>query len=165
MEIVFCGKETSVSSFSRLKCTPLSLRPCEIHLPVCSCTGKEGKQAAFQKQFWRREELYMGIFDPDKVITIYSLREAVTDGAVVEVFKDEWGELSRGKPIAASINVYEDESPEALVEIWNRFVFWRKFVFGKLPENERIFSTEIDYRTIWVIDYKAFFMMMYPEEY
>jgi hypothetical protein len=35
----------------------------------------------------------------------------------------------------------------------------------KLPERERLFSTEIDYRTIWVIDYKAFFMMMYPEDY
>jgi hypothetical protein len=108
---------------------------------------------------------YMGIFDPDEVITIYSLREAIADGAVVEVFKDEWDQLSRGKPIAATINVYEDERFEDLVRIWNDFGFWRKYVMRKLPERERLFSTEIDYRTIWVIDYKAFFMMMYPEDY
>jgi hypothetical protein len=50
----------------------------------------------------------MGIFDPDEVITIYSLREAIADGAVIEVFKDEWDQLSRRKPIAATMNVYED---------------------------------------------------------
>jgi hypothetical protein len=107
----------------------------------------------------------MGIFDPDEVLTIYSLREAVADGAVIELFKDEWDQLSRGKAIAATINVYEDERFEDLVRIWNDFVFWRKFVMPKLPERERLFSTQIDYRYVWVIDYKVFFMMMYPEDY
>jgi hypothetical protein len=107
----------------------------------------------------------MGIFDPDEVITIYSLREAIADGAVIEVFKDEWVQLSRGKPIAASINVYEDVSVENIVRIWNDFGFWRKYIMRKLPGNKRLVSTEIGYKTIWVIDYKAFFMMMYPEDY
>jgi hypothetical protein len=35
----------------------------------------------------------------------------------------------------------------------------------KLPERERLFSTEVDYRTIWVMDYKVFFLMLYPEDY
>jgi hypothetical protein len=107
----------------------------------------------------------MGIFDPDEVITIYSLRQAIADGVVIEVFKDEWDELSRGKPITATISVYEDVRFEDLVRIWNDFVFWRKYIMRKLPERERLFSTKIGYRTIWVIDYKAFFMMMYPEDY
>jgi hypothetical protein len=38
----------------------------------------------------------MGIFDPDEVITMYSIREAIDDKAVVEVFKDEWDQLSEG---------------------------------------------------------------------
>jgi hypothetical protein len=113
----------------------------------------------------QKGKIYMGIFDPDEVITIYSLRKAIADAAVIEVFKDEWDQLSRGKPIAATINVYEDERFEDLVRIWNDFVFWRKYIMPKVPERERLFSTEIDYRTIWVIDYKAFFMMMYPEDY
>jgi hypothetical protein len=52
---------------------------------------------------------------------------------VIEVFKREWDQLSRGKPIVASMNVYEGVSGEELVEIWNRFVFWRKFIVPKLP--------------------------------
>ena len=107
----------------------------------------------------------MGIFDPDEVITIYSIKQAIEDGAVIEVFKDEWDQLSRGKPIVASMNVYEGVSFEDLVRIWNDFVFWRKYVFRKLPEKERLFSTEIGYKTVWVIDYKVCFMMMYPEDY
>jgi hypothetical protein len=107
----------------------------------------------------------MGIFDPDEVITIYSLREAISDGAVIEVFKDEWDQLSGDKPIVASINVYEGVSEEGRVEIWNRFVFWWQFVMPKLPKKQRLFSTTINYKTIWVIDEKVFFMMIYPEDY
>jgi hypothetical protein len=39
------GKETRVSSFARLKCTPLRSGLAEIHFPLFSFTGKEGKQA------------------------------------------------------------------------------------------------------------------------
>ena len=77
----------------------------------------------------------MGIFDPDEVITIYSLREAIADGVAIEVFKDELDKLSRGKPIVASMNVYEGVRFEDLVRIWNYFVFWRKYIMRKLPEN------------------------------
>jgi hypothetical protein len=97
----------------------------------------------------------MGIFDPDEVITIYSLRQEIADGALVEVFKNEWHDLSGGKPIVASVNVYEEANSVELVEIWNRFVFWRKIVMPKLPEEKRFFSTKIDYHTIWVIDDKV----------
>lgn len=108
----------------------------------------------------------MGIFDPDEVITIYSLRQAIAQGVLIEVFKGEWDELSGGKPILASMNVYEGVKPEELVEVWNRFVFWRKLVMLKLPkEKKKFFSTEIDYHTIWVIDERVCFTMMYPEDY
>jgi hypothetical protein len=64
------------------------------------------------------------------------------------------------------MNVYEDLSLAGLVEVWNMFVFWRKFVMPKLPKKEKwLFSTEIDYHTIWVIDYRVCFTMMYPEDY
>jgi hypothetical protein len=107
----------------------------------------------------------MGIFDPDEVITIYSLKQAIADGAVIEVFKDEWDQLSRGKPIVASMNVYDGVSIENIVMVWNDFVFWRKYIMRKLPENKRWFSTKIDYKTVWVMDYKVFFMMIYPDDY
>jgi hypothetical protein len=54
------------------------------------------------------------------------------------------------------MNVYENMKHEELVEIWNRFVFWRKIVMSKLPEQKRLF---------WVMDDGVFFMMIYPEDY
>lgn len=107
----------------------------------------------------------MGIFDPDEVITIYSLEKAIEDGVLVEVFKKRWNELSGGKPIVASINVYENVSREELEEVWNRFVFWQKYVRHKLPEEERLFSTEIDAFAVWVIDDRVCYTILYPEDY
>jgi hypothetical protein len=107
----------------------------------------------------------MGIFDPEEVINEYSIKQAVEDGALVEVLKNEWRQLSSGKPIVASANVYELEGEDAVVEIWNRFVFWRKYVCPKLPENQRRFSTEIGVSSVWVIDYKVCFAILYLEDY
>lgn len=61
----------------------------------------------------------MGIFDLDEVITEYSLKEALEDGALVEVFKNRWRQLSGGKPIVATMNVFEQVSKQELMEIWN----------------------------------------------
>jgi hypothetical protein len=105
------------------------------------------------------------MFDPDEVITEYSIREAIEMGALVEVFKDRWSELSGGKPIVASMNVYEEVSQKDLVEIWNRFVFWRKFIMLKLVEKERWFSTEVGVSTIWIFDDRVCFTILYPEDY
>jgi type I site-specific restriction endonuclease len=43
-----------------------------------------------------KEVIIWGIFDPDEVITAYSLKQAVEDGVLVEIFKKRWGELSAG---------------------------------------------------------------------
>jgi hypothetical protein len=68
----------------------------------------------------------MGIFDPDEVITVYSLKQAVEDGALVEIFRNRWGRLSGGKPIVATANLFENVSLAGLGEIWNEFVDWKK---------------------------------------
>jgi hypothetical protein len=91
------------------------------------------------------------------LVFVYNYKEFAIAHAVFTRFE--------GKPIAASVNVYEDERFEDIVRVWNDFVFWHKFVMRKLPENERIFSTKIEHRFVWVMDYKVFFMMMYPEDY
>ena len=56
----------------------------------------------------------MGIFDPDEVITVYSLKEAIDDGVLVEIFKNRWKELSGGKPIVATAHLFDDVSQAAL---------------------------------------------------
>lgn len=105
----------------------------------------------------------MGIFDPDEVITIYSIREAVRGGALVEVFKRSWEWLSGGKPVVASINMYEEMSSEEMENVWNRFVDWRRRRVPK--EKDRLFSTTVRDMTVWVIEDDISIMIMFPEDY
>jgi hypothetical protein len=81
------------------------------------------------------------------------------------VFQEQWDELSGGKPIVATANVFEFEGEAALLEIWNRFVFWRKHIMPKMPEEKRLFSTGRGCRTVWVIDDRVCFTILYPENY
>ena len=52
-----------------------------------------------------------------------------------------------------------------LMEIWNEFVQWKKAVEPTLPEEERLFKTSMNFKTVWVIEDGAAFTLMYPEDY
>jgi hypothetical protein len=105
------------------------------------------------------------MFDHDEVITAYSLKQAVEDGVLVELFRNRWDELSGGKPIVASAALYESVSLAGLLEIWNEYVSWRRGVMPALPEEEKMFSTTMDGRRVWVIEDEAAFTLLYPEDY
>jgi hypothetical protein len=107
----------------------------------------------------------MSIFDPDEVITICSLKEAIEDGVLVEIFKKKWGQLSDGKPIVASAHLVESVSSRGLREIWKEFDHWKEDVKDTLPEEEQLFSMDMDGQTIWVIDEGVGYILMYPEDY
>jgi hypothetical protein len=79
----------------------------------------------------------MGVFDPDDVITVYTLKEAVEDGVLVGIFKHRWGELSGGKPIVATRHLFEEVGLAGLREIWNEFAHWKKHLEKTLPEEEK----------------------------
>jgi hypothetical protein len=113
----------------------------------------------------RGGDTYMGTFDPDGGITEYSLKEAIEDGVLVEVFKNRWGQLSGGKPIVASINIYEQVSKAQLIEIWNGFVSWKGQVFPKRSSEERLFSTEVNGMVVWVMEDAVCYTIMYPTDY
>lgn len=107
----------------------------------------------------------MGIFDPDEVITIYSIREAIDHGALVEVFRRSWEWLTGGKPVVASSNVNGEISPEEMQGVWNKFVDWRKRTKPKVGEKERVFSTTVRHMTVWVIEDDMSKMILFPEDY
>ena len=107
----------------------------------------------------------MGIFDPDEVITIYSLKQAIEDGVLVEIFKNRWGELSGGKPIVATSNVFESISSAGLIEIWNEFVHWKRDIMPTLPQEKRLFETKMNQMRVWVIEDAVAITLMYPEDY
>jgi hypothetical protein len=86
-------------------------------------------------------------------------------GILVEICKNRWDELSGGKPIVATAHLCDAISLAGLMEIWNEFVQWQKYVMPTLPEAERLFHTTMNGETVWVIEDGAAFTLMYPEDY
>lgn len=68
------------------------------------------------------------------VIYAYTLKQAIEDWVLVEIFKNSWNELSGGKPIVATSHLFEEVSLAGLMEIWNEYVLWRTTVMPTLAE-------------------------------
>jgi hypothetical protein len=107
----------------------------------------------------------MSQFDDADIISTYTLDQAIADGVLVEIFKDRWQELSGGKPIVATVHIFNEISLAGLLEIWNEFVQWRKTVMPTLKEEDRLFHTKMNEKKVWVIEDGAAFTLMYPEDY
>jgi hypothetical protein len=84
---------------------------------------------------------------------------------LVEICKAGWEKLSGGKPIVATSHLSGEVSLAGLLEIWNEFVVWRTTAMPTLPEEDRLFHTGMNGKTVWVIDDGAAFTLMYPEDY
>jgi len=100
-----------------------------------------------------------------EVISVYSLEQAIEDGVLVEVFQDRWKHYSSGKPIVATSHLFNDISPADLMEIWNRFTYWKTNIMPSLPEEDQLFATTINGDKVWVIEDGQAFTMLYPEDY
>ncbi len=100
-----------------------------------------------------------------KVISVYSLEQAIKDGVLVEVFKNRWNELSGGKPIIATAHLFNQISLAGLLEIWNEYVAWRKDVMPTLPEEDQMFFTTMNGEKVWLLEDGDAFTMLYPEDY
>jgi hypothetical protein len=107
----------------------------------------------------------MNTFDDADVIVTYTLKQAIEDGVLVEIFKNRWTQLSGGKPIVATTHLFEAVSLAGLLEIWNAYVQWRKHTEPTLPEDERLFTTSMNNQKVWVIEDAQAFTLLYPEDY
>lgn len=103
--------------------------------------------------------------DEFEIISSYSLQQAIADGTLVEVFKNRWSELSDGIPIVVTASIADDLSFAAAREIWNEFVQWKQKVEPTLPEEERLFSTKMNGKDVWVIYDGSAYTILYPEDY
>ncbi len=101
----------------------------------------------------------------DFVIHTYTLEQAIEDGVLVEVFKERWPELSSGRPIVATAAIYAELSQAALIEIWNAYVDWIRNVHDDLPEEERMFTTKMNNRVVWVITDAVGHTLLFPSDY
>jgi hypothetical protein len=107
----------------------------------------------------------MIIFDDAEVIATYPLQQAIEDGRVVEIFQNRWQELSGGKPIVATASLFHEVSLAGLMEIWNEYIQWQKLVRPTLPQEQQLFATTMNGKTVWVIEDDAAFTLLYPEDY
>jgi hypothetical protein len=105
------------------------------------------------------------------IISAYSLDQAIEDGVLVEVFKDNWQELSGGKPIVVTAHLFQFIqaggvlSLGVLLQVWNEYVAWRKDIMPTLPEADQMFVTKMNGNNVWVVEDGQAFTMMYPEDY
>jgi hypothetical protein len=113
----------------------------------------------------QKRRTIMGMFEDAEVAYIYGLAEVIDDGVLVPVFQNRWKEISGGKPIVATSNLFDAVSLGGLMEIWNEFVLWRKNIMPTLPEEEQMFQGTMNGRKVWVIEDDAAFTLMYPEDY
>jgi hypothetical protein len=104
-------------------------------------------------------------FEDMNIISAYGRKQAVTDGGVVELFKNRWNTLTGGKPIVATAHLAEEVSPAGMLEIWNAYVEWRKHTEPFIPEEDRHFHTRMNGKTVWVMEDGEAFAFLYSEDY
>ncbi len=104
-----------------------------------------------------------------KVISVYSLEQAIADGVLVTAFDEQTEAFTakyvNGKPVVATTHLFNQVSHADLLDLWNRFIVWRQDIMPTLPEEARMFTTEINGKKVWVDETEAVITMMYPEDY
>jgi len=95
----------------------------------------------------------------------YGWSYGATDGVLVEVFEHRWKNLTGGKPLVASAAIYGAFTLAALREIWHGYVRWRGNVMPTLPEEERLFTTLMNSRRVWVLEDGQAFTILFREDY
>lgn len=101
----------------------------------------------------------------NKIISKYTLCDAIDDGMLIPVFRSRWLLLSGGRPILATSSVYSEFSLAAILEVWNAFVGWVKYEKGDLKPEDRLFKTRMNSKDIWVIEDPQAFTIMLPSDY
>jgi hypothetical protein len=104
-------------------------------------------------------------FEDVDIVAKYTRDQAVDDGVLVEIFKKRWPELSGGRPIVATAHLFNEVSLAGLLEIWNEFVHWREYDKPALPEEDHLFHTGMNGKSVWVIEDGEAYTLMYPEDY
>ncbi len=103
--------------------------------------------------------------ETDTLVFSYTLEQAMDDEVLVAVFRPRWSTLTGGKPLVATAAIREALTDAALIEVWNGYVSWRRTVEPTLPEQDRLFATQMNELTVWVIEDGHAFTILRPEDY
>lgn len=101
----------------------------------------------------------------ETVIHEYTLQQAIADGVLIELFKSHWNTLSNGKPMVVTAHLFDEVSLLELLEIWNAYVEWRTSASPVSEEEGWIFHTQVNGKTVWVIEDAQAFTLLFPQDY
>jgi hypothetical protein len=99
----------------------------------------------------------------DVIVHEYTLEQAIEDGILVDLFGD--GFKFDGKPVVVTAHLFNQVKRTDLLFTWDDFLQWRRNIMPTLPEEDRMFVTEINGKKVWVDETPSQFTMMYPEDY
>ncbi len=81
------------------------------------------------------------------------------------VARSDWERLTNGKPIVATGHLFAGLTAAQLRDVWGEYARWVREIKDTLPEEDLLFSTNVDNTTVWVIEDGAAHTLMYPEDY
>lgn len=126
---------------------------------IITCWKRKGyKGSDYSLGAWKGGEI-MCDFEDYQVISQYSRSQAIEDGVLVELWSYQ------GYPVAATSHLYQEVVRAELGAIWKEFLCWKRQIEPTLAEEDRLFKTGINGKTVWVIDDGTSYTLMYPEDY
>jgi hypothetical protein len=99
------------------------------------------------------------------IVFEYTLDQAVADGVLVKAFENRWPQLTGGRPLVVTAAIANEFSQAAWIEIWNEYAEWRRNTMPSLPEEDQMFTTKMNNKTVWLIDDGYVFTILFPEDY
>jgi hypothetical protein len=73
--------------------------------------------------------------------------------------------FTNGKQIVVTTHLANGTEKCQLRDIWDKFAVWQQDVEPILPEEDRLFATELDGKKVWVVEDAKAYTIMYPEDY
>lgn len=101
----------------------------------------------------------------DFVIHAYTWQQAVADGVLAEFGKDQWPQMTNGRPVLVTASLREQFDDAELGKIFNDYVHWVRTIRDTLPEEDQMFSSSYGNVKIWVIDDGVTITLLRPEDY
>lgn len=108
---------------------------------------------------------FSDLFADAHIISAYTVQDGINDGQLIPVLPHRWPEITGGKPFVATNTLAAEITVAGIMECWNLYVEWRTNVMATLPEDEQMFTTEMNSRTVWLLEDGAAFTIMFPEDY
>jgi hypothetical protein len=94
---------------------------------------------------------------------VYTQQQAIEDGILAKLCDIRWN--GGIKPYIATTHVLEDIGHDGAMEIWKEFAEWRTKVMPTLPEEDQLFYTGVDAKSVWIIEDDTAYTVMYPDDY